>query len=86
MKYVTLSLLLAAMLSLAGCGGGSGGGSTAEGGQSVATDATVALASRMINEATAEDCPTESHCEVWPVEELLVGGPTAPEDQDPVDL
>lgn len=84
MNRLTIVLLFAAAVSVSACGGGGASGDGRNASSPVGTDATVALANTMIAQATAEDCPTEAHCEVWPVETLVQV--TSPEDQDPVDL
>ena len=76
MNRLTGAFLIVAVLALAGCGGGGdtpGGASTAD---------PVSLATKMINEATSDECPTQEHCIVWPVESLT----TIPDDEKPVDL
>lgn len=73
------AFLIAAVLVLAGCGGGGGGGGSV--GAAPKSDA-VALATKMINTATAEDCPTQEHCIPWPVDELA----SVPDDELPPDL
>lgn len=77
-RVLTGAFLIAAMLTLAGCGGGGGEGSA---GAAAKSDA-VALATKMINEATAEDCPTQEHCVPWPVDALA----SVPDDELPPDL
>lgn len=77
-------LLIAAAAVLSACGGGGGGTAGGTPPTAGATDATVALAQRMIDTATAEDCPTDDHCVVWPVETLVQ--PTGPDAADPLDL
>ncbi|HEX9812535.1 MAG TPA: hypothetical protein VGA88_10670 [Burkholderiales bacterium] len=44
----------------------------------------VALATKMINEATSEECPTQEHCAAWPVESLATV--TGPDDAETFDL
>lgn len=78
MNRLTGTFFIAAMLALAGCGGGSGGDTSAAG----STTDVVSLATKMINEATAEDCPTDQHCYAWPVDSLA----TVPQDERPTDL
>jgi hypothetical protein len=68
------TFLIVAALALAGCGGG-GGGDTGAG----TTDA-VTLATKMINEATSEECPAQEHCAAWPVETLATV--TQPDDAE----
>ena len=72
--------------SAAGAGNTTGGGGAGSGGGGSVTsaDAMITLASKMISEATAEDCPTEEHCAVWPVETLVEV--TAPDAEDRQDL
>ncbi len=83
MNRLTGSLLIVAVLALAGCGGGGGGDTGGSGGTPTATTSdAVTLATKMINEATSEECPTAEHCTVWPVESLA----TIPDDEKAVDL
>ena len=77
MNRLTGALLIAAALALAGCGGGGG----EAGGGTGATD-VVSLATKMIDEATSEECPTAEHCTAWPVRSLA----TVPDEEKPVDL
>jgi hypothetical protein len=80
MNRLTGAFLIAAVLALAGCGGGGGG----ETGGGVGTTDAVSLATKMINEATSEECPTQEHCVVWPVESLATV--TQPDDAETLDL
>lgn len=73
------TFLITAVLALAGCGGGGG-----ETGGGVGTTDAVSLATKMINEATSEECPTQEHCVVWPVESLATV--TQPDDEETLDL
>jgi hypothetical protein len=78
MKRLTGAFLVSAMLALAGCGGGGGGDSA---GPATRSD-VVTFAAKMINEATAEDCPTQEHCIPWPVDSLAA----LPDEELPPDL
>jgi hypothetical protein len=78
MNRLTGAFLISAVVALAGCGGG---GETAGG---VSTTDAVALATKMINEATSDECPTQEHCVVWPVETLATV--TQPVDAETLDL
>ena len=80
MKRLTGALLIAAIFGLVGCGGGGGGGDNT----SVAGSKSdvVSLAAKMINEATAEDCPSDEYCYGWPVDELAA----VPDEEKPADL
>jgi len=73
------TFLITAVLALAGCGDGGG-----ETGGGVGTTDAVSLATKMINEATSEECPTQEHCVVWPVESLATV--TQPDDEETLDL
>jgi hypothetical protein len=79
MNRLTGAFLIAAVLALAGCGGG---GSSGGGGAS--TSDSVTLATKMINEATSESCPTQDHCIRWPVESLATV--SQPDDAKTLDL
>ena len=57
MNRLTGAFLISAVVVLAGCGGGGG-----ETGGGVSTTDAVALATKMINEATSDECPTQEHC------------------------
>ena len=78
MNRLTGTLLIAAVLALAGCGGSGGGGDGAR------TSDSVSLATKMINEATSESCPTQDHCIRWPVESLATV--SQPDDAKTLDL
>ena len=78
MNRLTGTLLIAAVLALAGCGGSGGGGDGAR------TTDSVSLATKMINEATSEECPTQAHCVPWAVESLATV--TQPDDAKALDL
>ncbi|OGI70053.1 MAG: hypothetical protein A2W18_03575 [Candidatus Muproteobacteria bacterium RBG_16_60_9] len=78
MNRLTGTLLIAAVLALAGCGGSGGGGDGAR------TTDSVSLATKMINEATSEECPTQEHCVRWPVESLATV--SQPDDAKTLDL
>ncbi len=73
MNRLTGALLIAAALALAGCGGGGG----EAGGGTGATD-VVSLATKMIDEATSEECPTAEHCTAWPVRDATCIGSSSP--------
>lgn len=78
MNRLTGAFFIVAALALAGCGGGGGGA----GGAPAPKSDAVTLATKMINEATAEDCPTQEHCIPWPVDALA----SIPDDELPPDL
>lgn len=84
MNRLTIALLFAVAMAVSACGGGGASGDGRNASSPGGTDATVALASTVITQATAEDCPSEAHCEVWPVDTLVQV--TSPDDQDSVDL